>query len=344
MTIRFSMEKSKQTWYRPLKAARFHETGPADVIVIEDVPKPEAGRKQLLIRIEAAGVNYADVVRRRGDFYPTPTPLPHISGSELVGIVEDVGEGADPSFVGARVVSPSNGGSFAEYAVVPAHSAYRLPYDISPELGAALLIQGMTAAFALTENGRLKPGDSVFVQGAGGGVGLLAVQLAKLYGAGLVIAGASSEEKRAKALDMGADHAVNYTDADWPEKVRELTGGKGVDLMMEITGGPMFMQAIGAMAENGTIVVYGFASGEIVPIVPPMLMAKGLTLSTFRLPTYLANRPLMTERLDQFAGWLRSGALQVEIAGRYPLEKAADAHRALEGRSTIGKLIILPGG
>lgn len=325
-----------------MKAALFHETGPADVIRIEDVPVPVAGPKQLLVRVEAAGVNYADVVRRRGDYYPTPTPLPHISGSELVGIVEAVGEGADEALIRKRVVTPSNGGSYAEYAAVPAHSAYPLPEGIAPDIGAALLIQGMTAGFALTENGRLKPGDTVFVQGAGGGVGLLAVQLAKLYGAGMVIAGASSEDKRDRALAMGADHAVDYTQADWPDQVRALTGGKGIDLMMEMTGGEMFTQAIAAMAENGTIVVYGFASGQIVPILPPMLMAKGLTLSTFRLPTYLANRPLMTKRLEQYAGWLKSGALKVEIADRYPLDRAADAHRAIESRGTIGKLIVLP--
>lgn len=197
-----------------MKAVVFHEHGSPEVLQVQDVPVPSPRQGCVLLRVEAASVNYADCVRRRGDYYPSPTPLPHISGAEVVGVVEAVGEGVDASIIGERVFGAPNGGGYAEYAAVPYHLTFPFPDGITPATGIALFIQGLTAALVLRETGRLQKGDSVFVQGAAGGVGSLAVQLAKLYGAGKVIAGASSEEKRDYARSLGADAVLDYAGRD----------------------------------------------------------------------------------------------------------------------------------
>jgi NADPH2:quinone reductase len=224
-----------------MRAIRFHRTGGPEVLQMEDLPKPQVRAGEVLVHIEAAGVNYADTVRRRGIYYPRPTPLPHIAGAEFVGVVEAAGADDDAELVGTRVIGAGDGGGYAEYIAVPAPAVFPFPHGIEPAPATALYIQGLTAALILKKSAWLKDGESVFVEAAAGGVGSLAVQLARLYGAGLVIGGASTEVKRAMACRLGADVAVDYTQKGWSKKLREITGGHGVDIVMEMTGGVVFL-------------------------------------------------------------------------------------------------------
>ncbi len=326
-----------------MKAVRYHTTGGPEVLQLEDVPTPAAAPGQALIRIEAAGVNYADVVRRSGGYYPVPTPLPHIVGAEVVGVVVGVGDGVPKSMIGTRVIGAPNGGGYAEYVTLPAAMAFAFPPDIEPAVGVALFIQGLTAAFALKEAGRLLVGETVFIEGAAGGVGSLAVQLAKYYGAARVIAGAGSESRRAAVIALGADLAVDYTQRGWAKSVMDLTGGHGADVLLEMSGGEVFEESMDAMAPLGRIVAYGFASGKIVPVMLPRLVARSLTLATFGLPFYLRQHGLAQARLDELGGLVRGGKLRIQIGGIFSLAQAADAHRALQSRQVVGKLVIVPG-
>lgn len=325
-----------------MQAARFHRTGPPEVLHIEEVPIPAPGPGDVLVRVEAAGVNYADVVRRRGDFYPVPTPLPHISGAEVIGRIEAVGEGVDTALRGSRVLGGCNGGAYAEYVSLPVHGVYTVPEDIDAAAAVALFVQGLTAALTLKESGALKPGISVFVEGAAGGVGSLALQLARLYGASLVIGGAGSEAKRAFALQLGADAAVDYMRPGWATDVRQATGGRGVDVALEMTGGATLLECLDALAPGGRMVVFGAASGTLPAVPVDKLMARGAGVQAFFLGAYIMRRPVIEPLLAELFGWLREGKLSVHVGGRFPLAQAAEAHRAIESRATTGKLVVLP--
>jgi len=326
-----------------MKAIRFHRTGGPEVLQMEDLPKPRAGAGEVLVRIEAAGVNYADTVRRRGIYYPRPTPLPHIAGAEFVGMVEATGPDVDAGLVGTRVIGAGDGGGYAEYIAVPAPAVFPFPRGIEPAQGTALYIQGLTAALILKKSVGLKEGDSVFVEAAAGGVGSLAVQLAKLYGAGLVIGGASTEDKRAMARRLGADAAVDYTQKGWSKKLREITGGRGVDIVMEMTAGATFAECFDCLAPLGRVVIFGSASGEsFAPIPPGQLFRGSFGVSGFYLGTLLPMRDLITDTLAELRDFVLSGRLKIEMGGIYPLEQAREAHQALESRKTTGKLVLLP--
>lgn len=327
-----------------MKAMRFHQTGGPEVLQLEELPTPSPQADQVLVRVEAAGVNYADTVRRRGMFYPRPTPLPFIPGGEVVGVVEAVGDGVASTWLGKRVMGVPDGGGYAEYAAVPLAATFAFPDGLEPAIGVALMIQGLTAAFSLKGWGPLRPGCSVLVEGAAGGVGSLAIQLAKLYGAGTVVAAASSQEKRDFAMALGADAAVDYTQPGWADQVVAATHDRGADVVLEMMGGEVFEQAFDAMAFQGRMVVYGFASGQPPGIIAvAALMMKGLTVSTFRLPSFLVQRALVESTLAELGEFVRQGRLKIQIGKVYPIARAADAHRDLESRQTQGKLVLVPG-
>jgi NADPH2:quinone reductase len=325
-----------------MRAVRFHRLGTPDVLQVEDVPKPSAGPGQLLIRIEAAGMNFADIIRRRGEHYPVPTPLPHISGSEIVGIVEGVGDGVDRALLGQRMFAACDGGGYAEYVATPAATAFPFPQGIEPVTGVALFIQGLTAALVLKESAALKSGRSVFIEAAAGGVGLLAVQLAKLYGAGTVIGGASTDDKRRLACERGADFAINYRQPGWTAKVLEITNDRGVDVVLDMSGGAVFEESFECLAPRGRVVVYGAASGDLPALRVERLLPKSLSLASFYLGTYFADRSLITTTLAELGTLVRVGRLRIDVGGVYSIDRAADAHRALESGLTQGKLIVVP--
>lgn len=326
-----------------MKAVRFWNHGGPEVLQLEDLPKPDPRPGEVLIRIEAAGVNYADTVRRRGMYYPLPTHLPHIAGAEVAGIVEAVGEGVDSSLVGKRVLGAPDGGAYAEYIALPATYTFPLPDGVDPVQGVALFIQGLTAAFVLKESGGLRRGQSVFVEGAAGGVGWLAIQLAQLYGAGTVIGGAGSAERCSAVEVLGADATVDYSHPGWGAQVRAATGARGVDIALEMAGGAIMDECLDCLAPGGRMVIYGNASGVSVPIAPDRLMAGGLTVTAFFLGAFLPRRERVLETLEELGAFVRDGGLKIQVGGVYQLSQAAEAHRALESRQTIGKLVIVNG-
>lgn len=325
-----------------MKSVRFHRQGEPEVLTYEDVPRPRATEGRALVRVEATGVNFADVVRRRGDPYPMPTPLPYTLGGECVGIVEEVGEGVPADWVGRRVFAFPGVGCYSEYVVAPVERIYAFPEGLEPAAGISLFVQGLTAALVLRRAARLAPGETVLVQGAAGGVGFLAIQLARLYGAGKVIGAASSEEKRELVLANGAHHAVDYTQADWAEKVRAVTQGRGVDIVLEMTGGEVARQCMQLLAPFGRSVVYGVASREPWIVNTEEMPPRNVSVTGFYLRSFLGERAAIEALLAEFAGFVEEGRLKIHTGGVYALRDAVQAHRALEGRATAGKLVLVP--
>ena len=325
-----------------MRAIRFHRHGGPEVLQLEDVPRPEPAAGELLVQVEAAGVNYADTVRRRGDHYPIPTPLPAIAGAEVAGTVLAAGTAADAAWVGQRVLGAPPLGGYAEYVCVPQAYAYRLPAGLHPHQALALFVQGLTAALILKRAARLAPGEVVFVEGASGGVGSLGVQLARLYGARSVIGAAGSVEKRSRVLALGADAAIDYGATGWSKELLSLTGGRGADVVMEMTGGEVFAEAMQGLAPGGRVVVYGIASCKPYQVPTEGLIARGQSVAGFYLGQFLQDRPLIEQTLDEFAGFVARGRLKADIGAALPLAQAAEVHRRLESRQTSAKIILVP--
>lgn len=324
-----------------MKAVRFHKTGGPDVLIYEEISDPIPAEGEVLIRIEAVGLNFADVMRRRGDDYPEPSPLPFILGAEVAGTIAAVGPGVTLE-LGTPVLATPGAGGYAQYICVPADIVIPLPPGVSAVQAAALVGQGLTAALALRQAARLAPGESVLIEAAAGGVGSFAVQLAKLYGAGKVIAAASTPEKRSIAEGLGADASVDYLAPDWFEKVRELTDGRGVDIVLEMVGGETVGKALEAMAPFGRMVYLGQSSGKRAQIDPWHLTVPNRTVTGFYIGAYFANPDLIQTTLREIIGFILAGKLSLQVGTILPLSQAAEAHRLLEGRETIGKVVLQP--
>lgn len=322
-----------------MRAVRMHEYGSADVLQIERIAVPQPAAGEVLVRVEAAGVNWADVHRRRGLRYPEPTPLPHIVGAELYGTVVALGEGVTDLAEGDRVFATPRGGAYAEYAVVERPRVIPAPPGLDPHVGLALLIQGLTAIGVLGAATRLQPGFSVLVQGAAGGVGALATQLARVFGAGLVIAAVSSPEKAAWVRELGADAVVDTRQEGWDDTVRRLTGGRGVDLVLEMSGGDVYRRSVDLLAPFGELVAYGSASGE--PLLADLQPDhRPLSVHTFFLGAYLSQPGWAAEKMAALAGHVARGELQVHVNTDYALEDVRRMHRDMEARRTTGKLVV----
>jgi NADPH2:quinone reductase len=310
--------------------------------VYEDIPAPVAGPNEVLIKVEAVGMNFSDVLRRRGDNYPMPSPTPFIPGSEVAGTIAAIGQGVSGMALGSMVYATPRAGGYAQYVVVPADAVIPVPEGITAPQATALVIQGLTAAFALRDAGRLAAGESVLIEAAAGGVGSFAVQLARLSGAGTIIAAASSEDKRRLALELGADHAVDYTASNWPSQVRELTGGRGADIILEMTGGDTVGQALDALADFGRMVVYGQASGKVALVDPQRLTVPNHSVTGFYIGAYFRRPELIKQALNEIVGHVVAGRLKVQLGAVLPLSQAQEAHRLLEGRHSTGKLVLQP--
>lgn len=324
-----------------MKAMRVEEFGGPEVLKPAEVERPSPGEGEVLIEVKSIGVNYADTMRRR-NMYVMRQELPFVPGSEVAGVVAQVGEGVENASENDRVVTLLGAGGYAEYAVAPAHGLIPIPDDLDFDEAAAVPLQGLTAYHVIATAGMLHEGESVLVHAAAGGVGYLAVQMAKLLGAGKVIATASTQEKLDMAKSLGADVLVNYTEEDWPESVREATDGKGADVILEMVGGDFVEKNLRCLNEFGRMVVYGAASGERGTLAPFKLMRKNQVVAGFFL-TGITGRPdLLGRGMRDILGWIASGEVRLNIGARYPLEEAAEAHRALEGRETTGKIILNP--
>jgi NADPH:quinone reductase len=324
-----------------MKAIQLKEYGGPEVLQLIEMERPEPKGHQVLIEIHAIGVNYADTARREGQ-YVVPTKLPFIPGAEIAGVVVETGESVINVQKGDRVVTLIESGGYAEFALADSRGIIPLQEQMDFDQAVALPLQGLSAYHILKTMGRLEKGETVLVHAAAGGVGTLAVQLAKLSGASKVIATASNGDKLALAADMGADVLINYTEQGWEEKVLEATGGKGVDVALEMAGGEIFNKTLKCLATFGRLVIYGVASGEQSRFYPSSLMARNQSVIGFFLPQIMRKPALIQSSMAEMLGYLSKGQLKLTIGGVYSLDQAAEVHRLLQSRQTKGKLILKP--
>jgi NADPH2:quinone reductase len=320
-----------------MNAIRVHETGGPERLQLDEVADPAPAAGELLIDVEAIGVNFIEIYQREG-LYPLPRPF--TLGSEAVGIVRALGEGVSGFKPGDRVVSQSVKGAYAQRAVVPAEKAVVIPDGISSKQAAAVWLQGLTAHYLSHSTFPLATGDACLVHAAAGGVGLLLCQMAKKRGA-FVIGTASTEEKRALAREAGADEMIDYTTQDFSVATKALTGGKGVQVVYDSVGKTTFDKSIDSLMPRGMLVLFGQSSGPVPPFDPQILNRKGsLFLTRPTLNHYVATRDELLGRANDLFRWMQAGELSVRIGAEFPLARAADAHRALAGRETTGKVIL----
>lgn len=315
------------------------------------LPDPRPGPGEVLIRVEAAAVNYSDIARRSGALYPFPTPLPFVLGGEVAGTVAELGTGVQGPPVGTPVfalVGSDGSGGYAELAVAGAQQVVPTPAGLAPDQAAGITIAGTTATALLTQTAPVA-GKSLLVPAAAGGVGSFALQIAKLADASTIIAAASSPDKRAAALALGADHAVDLADPAWVEQVRGFTAGAGVDVALEATGGDTLDQTLRALAPLGIAVIYGMASGQRGRISDDTLdrlfyrPSLGQTLTVFNLGVYFGLRPqLAGAALGQLIDWVTTGKVNIPVGHTFALADAADAHRLMETRGSTGKIVLKP--
>ncbi|BFH76731.1 quinone oxidoreductase [Thermus thermophilus] len=319
-----------------MRAIRVHEVGGPEVLRLEELPVPEPGPGEVLVRLLAIGVNFIDTYKRKGLY---PMPLPFTLGEEGAGVVEKVGEGVVGVRPGDRVAFANVQGAYAEYQVVPAEKLVPVPEGLDPKLAAAALLQGMTVHYLLKSTYPVAPGDQVLVHAGAGGVGQLLIQWAKRLGA-TVYATASTEEKRGLCLEAGADHALPYE--GFAQAVKALSGG-GVDVVYDGVGQSTFEGSLEALRPRGYLVLFGQSSGPVPPLDPQVLNRKGsLFLTRPTLHHYTASRKELLWRAGEVFQAVRAGWLKVRIGAEFPLEKAREAHEALEGRRTTGKVLLLP--
>lgn len=322
-----------------MKAMRIHQTGGPEAMQLDDVPMPQPGGGEARVEIAAIGVNYIDVYFRTG-LYPAPLPL--TLGLEAAGTVRAVAAGVDAVAVGDRVAWTGVPGAYAEMAVVPANRLVKLPAKLSFREGAAAMLQGMTAHYLACSTHPLKPGDTCLVHAAAGGVGLLLCQVAKRRGA-TVVATVSTEEKAALARAAGADHVILYSREDFVAGTRAATGGAGVHVVYDGVGATTFEKGLDCLRPRGMMVLFGAASGPVPPFDLAKLNTKGsLYVTRPSLFHYIMRDEELRERAADVLGWIAAGELRLRIEEEYPLARAADAHRALEGRKTTGKVLLIP--
>ena len=322
-----------------MKAIRVHTPGGPDVMKLEDVPEPQPKAGEAIVKVDAAGLNYIDVYQRSG-LYKLDLPL--TLGLETGGTVTAVGAGVTEVKVGDRVAYTGVAGAYAQYAAVPAARLVVLPQGISTKQGAATMLQGMTAHYLATSTYPLKKGDTCLVHAAAGGVGLLLTQIARLRGA-RVIGTVSTEEKAKLAREAGADEAILYTKQDFAAEVKRITGGKGLQVAYDSVGKDTWEGSLNSLAPRGLIALYDASSGPIGQIDPQILNAKGsLFLTRPSLFHYIATREELMQRAGELFGWIRDGKLKLRMEFEFPLKDAAESHKALEGRRTTGKVLLIP--
>jgi NADPH2:quinone reductase len=323
-----------------MKAIVFTELGGADVMKLVDVPVPQVRPGMMLVRTHAIGINFADTLFRQGRYAVQPR-LPDTPGLEAAGVVEAVADGVTGFAPGMRVAAFASK-TYAEYCLAPAVATLPLPDHVSFNDGAAFLIQGLTAYHILHTADSAGPGRTVLVHSAAGGVGLLAVQLAKIAGT-RVLGTVSSDTKAALVKDAGADAVINYSSGAFADEVRKLTDGRGADLIMDAVGKPTFPEDLRCVAPLGHIVLYGRAGGPPDPLDTAQLYPSCAKVSGFRLPTITQNFPdKIRESAARCFGLMREGRLKVHIGKTFPLDQAADAHRHIESRQSTGKLLLVP--
>jgi NADPH2:quinone reductase len=321
-----------------VKAIRVHAHGGREELQLEQVADPRPGSGEVLVQIEAAGINFVEVYQRKGQYSMS---LPYMPGSEGAGTVVALGEGVNGVQVGDRVVSQSFRGSYAELAVAPANRLVPIPDGIEMKTAAAAMLQGLTAHYLTTSTYNLKNGDWCLIHAAAGGVGLLLCQIARMRGA-LAIGTVSTEEKARLAREAGATATIIYTTQDFVAQVKRLTSGAGVAVVYDSVGATTFQGSLDVLRPRGLLALFGQSSGPVPPFDPQVLNQKGsLFLTRPTLHHYVATREELVERATELFGWIERGDLKVRIHAEYSLADAAKAHAALESRGTTGKVILV---
>ena len=322
-----------------MNSIRVHKTGGPEVLRIEELPDPVPGPGEMVVNIEAIGVNFIEIYQREG-LYPLQRPF--TPGAEAAGTVRALGSGVTEFRVGDRVVSQSMRGAYASRATVAADRAVKIPDGVSTKVAAACFLQGLTAHYLATSTYPLALGASCLVHAAAGGVGLLLCQIAKMRGA-FVIGTASTEEKLELAREAGMDEGINYTTRDFVAEVKRITNDVGVAVVYDSVGRTTFEASLNALRRRGMLALFGQSSGPVPPFDPQILNRKGsLFLTRPTLNDYVATREELVQRSAELFGWIRDGKLKVRIGAEFPLVRAADAHRALAARKTTGKVVLMP--
>jgi NADPH:quinone reductase len=321
-----------------MRAIRVHEAGGPEVLVVDEIAAPIPGPGELLIDVEAVGINFIEIYQRAGAY---PMTRPYTPGAEAAGVVRQVGSGVSDFSVGDRVVSQMVKGAYAEQAIVAAERAVRIPAGVSTKQAAALCLQGLTAHYLTTSTFPLAKGHRALVHAAAGGVGLLLCQMAKRRGA-FIIGTASTPEKRQLARDAGADEVLDYTTQDFAAETRRITNGAGVHVVYDSVGKTTFDKSLDSLTRRGLMALFGQSSGAVPPFDPQILNRKGsLFLTRPTLNDYVATRVELLERSNELFGWVERGELHVRIGAEFPLADAAGAHTALAARQTTGKVILV---
>ncbi len=322
-----------------MQAIRVHKTGGPEVLRYESVEPLSPGPAQALVKIDVVGVNFIEVYQRTGLY---KVPLPFIPGTEAGGTVAEVGPGVTAVRAGDRVASQNFAGSYAEFSLAPVERLVKLPDGVNTHIGAAVLLQGMTAHYLGCSTFPLASGHVCLVHAAAGGVGLLLCQIARRRGA-RVIGTVSTEEKARLARDAGAHEVILYTQQDFQAETMRLTGQGGVDVVYDSVGRTTFAKGLDCLAPRGMMVLYGQSSGPVDPVSPQILNQKGsLFLTRPTLAHYVATNAELLERASAVLGWVADGSLKVRIGREFPLAAAAEAHTELEARRTTGKVLLIP--
>jgi NADPH2:quinone reductase len=322
-----------------MKAIQIHETGGPEVLQLAELPIPEPGAGQVLIRVEATGVNFIEIYFRKGVY---KAALPLTPGSEAAGTVEKLGPGVTGFAAGDAVASVSVLGSYAEYALVPAAQLVKTPESLSPEHAAAAMLQGMTAHYLAHSTFPLKPGDTALIHAGAGGVGLLLTQIAVRLGA-RVITTVSTPAKAELSREAGASEVILYTRQDFEAEVKRLTDGKGVDVVYDSVGKTTFEASLNCLRPRGLLALFGASSGPVPPFDLIQLSGKGsLFITRPTLWHYVATRAELDWRAGDVLGWAAKGELKLRTEFIYPLAEAAQAQTDLEDRKTTGKILLEP--
>ncbi len=318
-------------------AMQIPRAGGPEVFERIEVPRPVPGPGQVLLRVAAVGVNFIETYQRSGVYAST---YPFVPGVEAAGTIEEVGPGVTGFSAGDRVATTEGGGSYAEYMVLDAAKALPVPEGVSDEVAGALTAQGITAHYLINSSFNVQPGQTVLTYAGAGGVGLLLIQMLKQRGA-VVITTTSTPEKAEQARKAGADHVLDYSEV--PARVRELTGGRGVDVVYDGVGKDTFEGSLDALRIRGTLVLFGGASGQVPPFDLQQLNAHGsLTITRPKIDDFLLDAEERRWRSEEVFGMVADGSLKVNIGAQFALERAADAHIAMESRKTTGKIILTP--
>jgi NADPH2:quinone reductase len=309
------------------------------MLKLDEIPSPTPKAGEALVKVDAAGLNYIDVYFRTGMY---KAELPLTLGMEAGGTVTAVGANVSEVKVGDKVAYTGVPGAYAEQAIVPSSKLVVLPAGVSTRQGAAAMLQGMTAHYLACSTYPLKTGDTCLVHAAAGGVGLLLCQIAKLRGA-RVIGTVSTDDKAKLAREAGADETIIYTQQDFEAEVKRMTGGKGVQVVYDAVGKTTWDKSLNSLAPRGLVALYGQSSGSIGQIDPQIFNTKGsLFMTRPSLGHYTATREELLQRAGEVLGWVRDGKLKLRMEFEFPLKDAAEAHRALEGRKTTGKVLLTP--